>query len=113
MTKTTSIDRRKQGKRSKLKGTRNELKSVRYLEKQGYSVTKAGGSLGVWDLIAIGCNDMILIQVKSNRPPGKDEMTRLHGFVFRCKFTKPCLKKHLHIWNDYARSPVITEIPFP
>jgi Holliday junction resolvase-like predicted endonuclease len=46
------------------KGARSECEYRDILEKQGYQVTRSGGSLGEWDLIAIG-SCVILVQVKS------------------------------------------------
>jgi len=50
---------------SKRKGTRSELKAIKALEAAGYVCTKAGGSLGVFDVIAIGRADVRAIQVKA------------------------------------------------
>lgn len=57
----------------KRKGARRELQAVRQLEELGYLCTKAGGSLGAFDIIAIGHSHDRLIQVKSNRPPARKE----------------------------------------
>lgn len=60
-------------KNPKAKGSRNERRMRDWLEARGYSVTKAGGSLGCWDLIGHGKVDrvwperLILVQVKSTR----------------------------------------------
>jgi Holliday junction resolvase len=51
--------------RTKAKGARAEHKARRLLEQSGYYVIKAGGSFGVFDLIAIGANACRCIQVKS------------------------------------------------
>lgn len=61
----------------KRKGARRELQAVKLLEHNGYLVTKAGGSLGAFDIIAVGKTHDRLIQVKSNRPPGKTERDNL------------------------------------
>ena len=46
------------------KGARSEREYKAILEAQGYQVTRSGGSLGEWDLIAIGpC--VLVVQVKS------------------------------------------------
>ena len=50
---------------SKAKGTRAERRAVRLLEAAGYVCTKAGGSLGLFDVIAIGPRDVRLVQVKA------------------------------------------------
>ena len=50
---------------SKAKGSRAERRAIRILEAAGYTCTKAGGSLGVFDVIAIGPRDIRAIQVKA------------------------------------------------
>ena len=48
------------------KGSRNERKAKREMEQDGYYVTKAGASLGEWDLVCFNMEHLRLIQVKSN-----------------------------------------------
>jgi Holliday junction resolvase len=62
---------------SKRKGTRNEHRSKKLLEAQGFAVTRAAGSLGLFDLVAIGATKILLVQVKSNRFPGRAEVEGL------------------------------------
>lgn len=50
---------------TKAKGSRAERKAIRLLEAAGYVCTKAGGSLGLFDVIAIGPHDVRCVQVKS------------------------------------------------
>ncbi len=52
-------------KNAKAKGSRAELRAVRILERAGYACTKAGGSLGMFDVIAIGPQDIRCLQVKA------------------------------------------------
>ena len=52
-------------KNAKAKGARAEHRAIRILEAAGYSCTKAGGSLGMFDVIAIGPQDIRCLQVKS------------------------------------------------
>ena len=42
----------------KAKGSRAERRAIRILEAAGYLCTKAGGSLGLFDVIAIGPCDV-------------------------------------------------------
>jgi hypothetical protein len=72
------------------------------LEADGYRVTRAAGSLGVWDLVAIGAADVILVQVKSNRGPRPEELGLLMAFP-----VPPGCRKAIHIWRDYARAAEI------
>jgi Holliday junction resolvase len=50
----------------KAKGGRAERRCIRILEAPGYVCNKAGGSLGIFDVIAIGPSDVRCVQVKSN-----------------------------------------------
>jgi Holliday junction resolvase len=50
---------------TKRKGTRAERRAIRILEAFGSVCTKAGGSLGLFDVIAIGPANVRLIQVKA------------------------------------------------
>ncbi len=65
----------------KAKGTRAEHRCMKALEVLGYSCTRAAASLGEWDIVAVGPEDVRLIQVKCNRRPGSEEMKRLRGFL--------------------------------
>jgi hypothetical protein len=53
---------------TKRKGTRAEHRAMRILEAAGYVCTRAGASLGLFDVIAIGPNDVRLLQVKAREP---------------------------------------------
>jgi Holliday junction resolvase len=50
---------------TKAKGSRAERRAMRILEAAGYVCTKAGASLGLFDVVAIGPMDVRLVQVKS------------------------------------------------
>ena len=50
---------------SKRKGTRAEHRCIRILEAAGYVCARSGGSLGLFDVIAIGQADVRLIQCKA------------------------------------------------
>jgi len=92
-------------KNCKAKGSRNERRSIAILESCGYVCTKAGGSLGAWDIIGIGSNDVVLVQVKTRDYPGSVEMEILKEF----KAPANC-KKLVHRWVNYARVPDVREI---
>lgn len=91
---------------AKRKGARNELRTVRHLEALGYRCTKAGGSLGVWDIIAIGTAETLLVQVKSNRVPAPKERKAMREFAV----PPHCHKRLLYVWHDYQRIPEIAEV---
>ncbi len=86
----------------KAKGTRNEHKTIAYLEKDGWACTRSAGSLGVWDIIAINSSCVLLIQVKSNNWPAPEERQKLQDFP-----APIVAAKEIWRWDDYARSPRI------
>lgn len=90
---------------AKAKGNRREAQSRQLLEQAGYNVTRAAGSLGAWDLVAIGSADVLLVQVKSNRPPRPAERAELRAF--RCP--RNC-RRVIHVWRDRSPFPVISEL---
>jgi len=58
--------RSKAGINKQNKGSRNERRAKKELEQDGYYVSKAGGSLGLWDLVCFDMSHLRLIQVKTN-----------------------------------------------
>lgn len=89
----------------KAKGSRNERRSRDLLKAQGFEVLKAGGSLGVFDLVGISAQEILLVQVKSNAwPPGREiEAIKAFGCPSNCR-------KVVHRWNDRQGAPVIREV---
>lgn len=90
---------------AKAKGSRNELKVKAQLETLGWSVVKAGGSLGIFDLVAIhpDKDKGFLIQVKSNRQPPKAEREAIFTFP-----VPPYMSKLVWIVMDgKPREPII------
>lgn len=90
---------------TKAKGSRNERRSIALLEVAGYQCTKAGASLGVFDVIAIGSRDIVLLQVKSNEWPRAMEMEAIRGFV-----APPNARKLVHRWRDRILTPDVREV---
>lgn len=86
-------------KDAKRKGTRIEHKIIQQLTKDGYACTRAAGSLGMWDIIAIRKDAVKLIQAKANRWPGIPEMETLIAFK-----APSSVSKEVWRWNDFARS---------
>ena len=70
---------------AKAKGTRAERRAMRLLEAAGYSCTKAGGSLGLFDVIAIGPRDVRLVQVKSGGEYPVRESNARRSRRLRCR----------------------------
>lgn len=65
---------------AKAKGSRNERCARRMLESQDWTVIRAGASLGLFDLVAFSRAGLRLVQVKTNRKPGRAESERLAAF---------------------------------
>lgn len=89
----------------KRKGTRCEHKSRKLLEAAGYRVTRAGGSLGTFDLIAVGARGVLLVQVKSNRWPGAPEWAEIAAFP-----VPRGAVKLVHRWRDRQAAPDVRQV---
>lgn len=85
---------------TKAKGTRIEHKVMKMLESIGYTCTRAGASLGVWDIVAVHPSHTRFIQVKANRRPGSVELEAMKSF--RCP---PGGTAELWVWVDNERLP--------
>lgn len=85
---------------AKRKGTRNEHRSIGLLEAAGYQCSRAAGSLGVFDIIGIGSQDIVLVQVKTRDWPGSVEMEAITLFA-----APPNARKLVHRWRDGRRQP--------
>lgn len=100
------IDRAIMGKRNKRKGGNREREVKKILEKEGYKCVKAGGSLGIYDIIAIPTMQMLKdgykylgVQVKSNYiRPGERELIEEDDTA---------LLKQIRIKKDFAREWII------
>jgi len=89
----------------KAKGSRNERKSIAFLEAHGYRCTRAAASLGVFDMIAISATEVLLIQCKSNDWPGSVEIEAIKQFS-----APPNARKLIHRWRDRQPAPDVREI---
>jgi Holliday junction resolvase len=90
---------------AKAKGSRRERQTIELLQAQGYSCTKSGGSLGVFDVIAVGPADILLIQCKSNRWPSSAEMSAIASFA-----APAVCRRIVHRWRDRQAAPDVREI---
>ena len=91
--------------KAKKKGARNEHRSMALLEAAGYRCVRSGGSLGEWDIIGLGLKDTVLVQVKSNRGPGRMERMALMDFPIA-----PFMRRLIHVWKDRQKLPVVEEL---
>jgi Holliday junction resolvase len=88
---------------SKAKGSRAERRAIRILEAAGYCCTKAGGSLGVFDVIALGPQGVRAIQVKSGSARlSAIEREAIHGLLLH-----PIVQREYWRFPDYCRQPLI------
>ena len=67
------------------RGRSAEYKAVKELQAAGYIVTRAAGSHGLWDVVAVNANGVRMIQVKSD----VDE----NDVRFECKVAKEAMAK--------------------
>lgn len=87
------------------KGRRCEAKSRRWLESQGYVCIRSAASKGLFDLVAISTDHVLLVQIKSGRWPSNDDQAAIRRF--------PCpdkCKKFLHRWRLRQAAPDIREV---
>lgn len=105
----------KRGRAAKRKGARRELQARDMLIADGWAVTKAGGSLGLWDLVAVRrlfgepyLPQVKLIQVKSNRPPLPSERANLSHDIR--KFNRLFVRGEVWRFNDGTKAPEIKEV---
>lgn len=88
---------------AKRKGTTAERKAMRLLEAAGYFCTRSGGSLGIFDLIAISRYQVRCIQVKAGQARlSSGERKRLAELEVPSTVSKECWT-----FRDGHRSPEI------
>lgn len=85
---------------AKSKGAYTERMARDVLKALGYYVTKAAGSLGLFDLVAVGPRDVRLVQVKTNRKPSALEMDRIRDFGAEQTWFVPV---HKEVWVHVRR----------
>jgi Holliday junction resolvase len=90
---------------AKAKGARAEHKARRILEAAGYCCLKAGGSLGLFDLIALGPTDVKCVQVKVNGYCSAIEREQLQLLAVPANVSK-------EIWRfkDRVKDPLIERV---
>ena len=91
---------------TKAKGARAERKAVRILEAAGYSCTKAGGSLGMFDIIALGPQDIRCLQVKS----GGEYISRVERELMRECALPANVSREVWRFPDRCREPLIERL---
>jgi Holliday junction resolvase len=87
---------------NKAKGTRREHAARRILELAGYTVIRAAGSHGLFDLVAVGPRDCRLVQVKCNGYLSGVEREQLQLLVVPDNVVKECWR-----FVDRCRTPIV------
>jgi Holliday junction resolvase-like predicted endonuclease len=90
---------------AKAKGARTEYKARKILEAAGYTCLKAGGSLGLFDLIALGSSDVRCVQVKCNGYCSAVEREQLALLV-----VAPNVSKEIWRFKDRVKAPLIERL---
>lgn len=90
-------------KNPKAKGSRAERRSKLWLEQKGYLVSRAAGSLGLFDLVAVGPYDVLLVQVKA----GSSRLSPKERAAIAALRTGPFVEKCWHLWPDRAKEPEV------
>ena len=101
---------------AKAKGTRRERQARDILESQGFAVTRAAGSLGLWDLIGLRRQPepdrylpvVKLVQVKSNRWPRTAEVEALEADV--ATYPRPFVLGEIWRFDDQRSEPRIRRV---
>lgn len=91
---------------AKRKGTRGEHRAIKLLEACGYVVTRSGGSLGVFDLVAIGPRDIRCVQVKC----GSARLSAIEREAITGLMVPPNVSKEAWRFPDRARTPTIERL---
>jgi Holliday junction resolvase-like predicted endonuclease len=91
---------------SKAKGSRAERKAIKLLEAAGFVCTKAGGSLGVFDVIALGPNAVRCVQVKA----GTARLSRSERAAIAAVRIPAFCSREYWRFPDYCREPVIEQL---
>jgi Holliday junction resolvase len=92
---------------AKAKGARAERRARAILEARGWTVIRAGGSLGPFDLVAVSRSGLRLLQIKCNRGPGRRERAALAAFNNMPRGAT----RELWLFRDRNRTPQIEVFP--
>lgn len=91
---------------AKAKGSRAERRAIRILERAGYLCTKSGGSLGIFDVIAIGFQDIRCLQVKA----GGARCSSIERELMRAVTMPPNCSREIWRFPDRCREPLIERL---
>ncbi len=88
------------------KGRRREYQVMRALEAAGFYCIRAAGSHGLFDVVAIGPNELRLIQVKANQMASPAEQECLREFDLGPEGTS----KYIWLYVNGQRKPIVHRI---
>ena len=88
----------------KRKGTRAEHRAMQQLEAEGYCCTRAGASLGLFDIIAIGATHVRCVQVKAGTGRYCSAVEREQLTLLR---VPPNVSKEIWRYPDRCRTPLV------
>lgn len=91
---------------TKKKGARAERRAIAILEAAGFVCTKAGGSLGVFDVIAISAEGVRCLQVKS----GGQYCSAVEREHLQLVAVPANVSKEIWRFPDRCRAPLIERI---
>jgi len=104
-------------KNAKQKGNRQEYRTRAWIQKTefgNWKFIRAAGSLGPADLVGLDLKGRRcwIIQVKSNRWPGTDEMARLHAAAqeMRLIHRDDDWRIMIYRWDNYQRKPKVRRL---
>ena len=90
---------------ARLKGNRNEHRSMAVLEAAGYYCIRSSLSAGIFDVVGIGKTDIVLIQVKTRDWPSSADVEAIRAFP-----APPNARKLLHRYRDRVALPDVKEV---
>ena len=93
-------------KNPKAKGSRLERRTKEFLKGFGAVYTiKAGGSLGLFDVLGFFSHCVVAVQSKANRLPRKAEIKAIEDFK-----APRYMDKYIYVWHDKVPTPTIKRI---
>lgn len=87
-------------------GRRAEYRTMRYHERIGFTCTRSSSSKGPWDVVAVSCDAIRLIQVSCGG--AKKSPTELESFDL-LRVPPGVTKMYMH-WPKGAKDPIIKEL---
>ena len=85
---------------------KSEVRTKKWLTKNGFDFIRAGRSWGLFDFIALRKDALWLIQAKCSQGPRSAEMSRLIAFNNYPSYGK----KWVFLWKHYKREPIMKEV---